>query len=290
MKGQVTKLCDAASIQIPAEMLTVSVDKEQVENEVRQLSMSYAKQEQVPDVCCGDIVTCKDAQGAYADGRSVMLYTGLNIPGGQEAAKAAIGKQVGDTFATTLADKPVSLTVEKIIRLTPAQVNDGLIASLNIPDVTTVDAYRQYAENMLKNRQAGEKRKMAVGYVMEKTLEASEFAYDQAEMDAYFAAHMDEIMAEYKEFGMEGTEEDIRHDVTQQLKQGWMAEEMCKRSGYELDMAEVEQETDQMLEMMSLMGETAPDRETLVEESIRNAYVMEMFKQLETVVDGKMGG
>lgn len=289
MKGTVIKLLEAASVQLPADMLRVSVTPEQVEDELRQLSMRYANKTQAQAVQAGDIVTCR-ADGAYADDRRVLLFTGLDIPGAQAAAQAALDKHVGDAFTPTLADKAVCLTVESIVRLTPAQVNDELIASLGLEGVATVAAYRRYAEDMLQNREKAEKRKMAVGFVMEQMLEGSQFAYDQAELEAYFAAHLDEIIAEYREYGMEGTEEDIRHDVLQQMKQGWMAEEICKRSGYQLDMAAVEQETDQMLEMMTLMGETAPDRETLVEESVRNAYIMEMFQQLENLVKEKMGG
>lgn len=288
MKGTVTMLREADSVQLPAEMLSVSISAEQVEEELRQLSMRHAGKALVEKVQPGDIVACQP--GAYADGRRVLLFTGLDIPGCADAVQAVLGKQPGDAFTCTLAEKTLCLTVESITRLTPATVNDELIAALHIDGVTTVADYRLYAADKLKRREQADKAKMAVGYVMEQMLEGSEFAYDQAERDAYFAAHLEEIIAEYREYGMEGTEEDFRHDVLQQLKQGWMAEEMCRRSGYQPDKAAVEQEADQMLEMMALMGEPAPDRETMVEESLRNAYVMEMFRQLETLVNEKMGG
>ncbi len=289
MKGTVTKLREADSVQLPAEMLSVSISAEQVEDELRQLSMRHAGKAPAEKVQPGDIVACQPC-AAYADGRRVLLFTGLDIPAAADAVQAALGRQAGDTFTCTLAGKEASLTVETITRLTPAAVDDGLIASLHMDGVSTVADYRRYAADMLKRREQADKAKMAVGYVMEQMLEGSEFAYDQGELDAYYAGHLAEIMAEYKAFGFEGTEEDIRHDVLQQLKQGWMAEEVCCRSGYQPDKAAVEQEADQMLEMMSLMGEPAPDRETMVEESLRNAYIMEMFRQLETLVNEKMGG
>lgn len=289
MKGTVTKLREAGSVQIPADMLSVSVSPQQVEDELRQLAMRYANKTQVQTVQAGDIVSCK-AQDAYADGRSVLLFTGLDIPGAQAAVQAVLGKNVGDEFTCTLAEKDVRLTVEGITRLTPVEVNDALIASLNMEGVTTVAAYRQYAEDLLKSRERSEKNKLAVNYVMDQMQAGSEFAFDQAEVDAYLAAHMQEITAEYEESGIAFSQQDIRHDVLQMLKQGWMAEEFCKRSGYQLDMAQVESETDQMLEMMSLMGEDAPDRETMLEESMTNAYIMEMFRQLDAMVKEKMGG
>lgn len=289
MKGTVTKLREVDSVQIPADMLSVSVSPQQVDDELHQLAMRYANKTQVQAVQPGDIVTCK-AHGGYADGRNVLLFTGLDIPGAQAAVQAALGKTVGDEFACTLAEKAVNLVVESITRLTPAEVNDALIASMNMDGVTTVGAYRQYAEDMLKQREKSEKNKLAMNYVMDQMLEGSEFAYDEAEVDAYLAAHMQEITAEYEESGIAFSEQDIRHDVLQMLKQGWMAEEFCKRSGYQLDMAAVENDTDQMLEMMSLMGEPTPDRETMLEESMTNAYIMEMFRQIDALVKEKTGG
>lgn len=289
MEGTVTKLREVASVQIPADMLSVSVAPQQVDDELHQLALRYADKTRVQTVQAGDIVTCK-AVDAYADGRCVLLFTGLNIPGAEKAVQAVLGKNAGDEFTCTLADKNVCLVVESIVRLTPVEVNDALIESLNMEGVTTVAAYRRYAEDMLKSREKDEKNKLAMNYVMDQMLEGSEFAYDQAEVDVYLAAHMQEITAEYEESGVAFSEQDIRHDVLQMLKQGWMAEEFCKRSGYQLDMAQVESETDQMLEMMSLMGEPAPDRETMLEESMTNAYIMEMFRQIDAMVKEKMGG
>lgn len=290
MKGQVTRLLEADKVQLPAEMLSVSITPRQVEEEVHQLSMRYASQVPAQTVEPGDVVTCQPDPDAYADGRSILLYTGLDIPGAGAAAKAVLGKQAGDSLSVSLGEKQVTLTVKEIIRLAPADISDGLIASLKLEGVATVEDYRRYAAAMLKQRELDDKRKMAVGYVMERMLEGSEFSYDPAELEAYFAAHLEEIVAEYREYGMEGTEEDIRCDVLKQLEQGWMAEEICRRSGFEADMAAVEEEASQMLEMMTLMGETPPDRETLLEKGIRNMYIMEMFRQLENLVNEKMGG
>lgn len=290
MKGHVTKMCDPKDVRIPDEMLHVALEPQQVDDALRQLSLRYAQQTQVQQAQTGDIVYCRADQAGYPDGRTVQLYTGLKIPGAEKAANAALGKGIGDQVKTVLADKQVTLQVEKIIRPVPVQVNDALIASMGMDGVATMEAYRQHAESKMLADMKTEKRKMAVSYVLQEMLENSAFLYDEKEYDAYIAEHMDEMLAEYQSYDMDVDEDEIRKGVLEQFKEGWLAEEFCKRSKINVDLTAAEEETDRMMEMMSLMGETVPDRETLLAESISNAYIIEMFKKLEMMVDEKMGG
>ena len=107
MKGYVTRLCDIDSIGIPDEMLEVHIDKERIEKQIAALSLRYANE--ISSIICarGDIVRCKADEASYPDKRTIILFTGASLPAAEEAANAAIGKKLGESFKTELAGKSV---------------------------------------------------------------------------------------------------------------------------------------------------------------------------------------
>lgn len=141
MKGSVTKLCDMSSIAIPAEMLVLHVDEQQVEADIRALGLHYAKEETAKTVQQGDMVACRGDAASCSDGRTVLIYPGLSIPGAEAAEQAALGKQPGDTFSAEQAGKTATLTVDH--GRTPVEVNDALVAGIGLENVTPVEDYRR---------------------------------------------------------------------------------------------------------------------------------------------------
>lgn len=127
MNGKVDKLYDIDSIAIPEELLKVSVDEQRIEEEVAMLSLRYAKESLADTAAESDLVYAKADQESYPDGRTILLYTAMNMPGAEEAAKAVIGKKAGDVVSAVLADKKVTLTVEKVLHREPVEVTDELM-------------------------------------------------------------------------------------------------------------------------------------------------------------------
>ena len=237
----------------------------------------------------GDVVYCKT--DAYPDGRTVLLYTATALPGAEEAAQAALGKQAGDTFSVPLAGKTAALTVEKVIRRVPVEVNDALIAGFGIEGVTTVDGYRAYLREKNLADQKMEQSKAVVRYIMDKMVENSTYSYDEAELEQYIAKSMAEYREQMAEMEPEEvSEEELRAGIVYQVKQSWMTQAFCKKIGREPDMAEIEAEADQMLEMMSLMGEETQDREELIEMSRENACLDVFFGYVDQMISARMGG
>lgn len=290
MKGTVTRLCSPENIRIPDEMLSVEVDPAAVEDALRRLSLRYAAQTHTQTVTMGDVVTCRADAADYPDGRSILLYTALDIPGAEEAVQAVLGQQVGASFCAALAGKTVRLTIAENVHLCPAEITDALVASIGLENVSTVADYRRYTREKLHADQTTERCKMTVGWLVTQMLEGSTFAYDEAELETYLSAHMAEIQAEYQSYGMEATEEDIRAEMTEHFKQAWLAEAYCQQQGIAIDRAAIEDETDQMLEMMRLMGESVPDRASALEDALLNACIMALYTGLEKLVKEKMGG
>lgn len=290
MEGNVKTLCDLDRIQIPQELLTVSVDPQQVEQQVDRLAIRFARQTPVEVAQLGDTVYCRADEKSYPDGRRILLYTALNIPGAEEATKAVLGKRAGDTVSAVLAEKTVELTVEKVIRPVPVVIDDALIAQLDLEGVATVEDYRGYVTEKMKADLLMENHKAAVRYILEQMLENSVFEYDEAALKQYLDEHMPQFLAEYASYGIEDvSEEEIAQGVLEQNKQGWLAEAFCRQNGIEIDREAAQKEARQMMEMMELMGETVPDREQMMEEAIRNAYAMELFQKIDEMIQQKMG-
>lgn len=290
MRGKVIRLCDLTDVVIPEEKCVVSVDPAQVRSAVEQLSIRYAKKISVQCVEKGDVVYCRADRGTYPDGRSIILYTALELPGAEKAARDAVGRNVGEAFETQINKKTVRLTVKKIIRLVPVAVSDSLVAEIGIENVSTVEDYRRYIEAKMLEDQTNERIKMLVGDVSDEMLEKSVFEYNKADIDRYADTYMDDVRAECAMEGMEISDEEIREGVIIQLKQAWMAEAYCRKHGIEIDRAAVTAEIDQMLEIMKLMGETVKDRETVLQEEFYEEYLRMMFQHIEAAVREKMEG
>ncbi len=290
MKGSVSKLCDVDRIAIPEELLEVKIDEACVEDGLKALSLRYAAETAADTVEAGDIVHCRADKAAYPDGRTVLLFTGTEIPGAEAAAANAIGKRVGDVFAAQLLEKNAELCVEKIVRRIPAEVNDALIASLGLAGVTTVAAYREY----LREKALADKRmdcqKAVIHHLMDTLLRESEYCYDEAELAQFAAQSAESIAAEYAAMGIEADPEELREAVLGQQKQGWLAEEFCRSRGIAVDEAQVAQSADQMQEMMQLVGEELPPREELLEMCRQNMYLDELFHYMDSLVEKRMGG
>lgn len=290
MNGQVKKLCDINGIEVPQEMLDVHVDEAQIEAQMNGLSLRYAKEETVQTAGTHDTVYCTADKTGYPDGRTVLLYIGTNMPGAEKAEQAVCGKKTGEVFKTELCGKAVTLTVEKIVRRTPVEVNDALIASVGIEGVETLADYRKKLYDKAYEDAVMERDKALMRFYMDQMIENSIYEYDEAEMHAFADSKMDEIRGQCEELGEPFDEADAREGVAYQMKQGWMAEAFCKANGIAISEDEIREQADQMAEMMGLMGEEVPSEEELLETARQDAAVNGFFERLGQVITEKTGG
>lgn len=291
MKGTVITLCPPENIQIPEEFLVISVDEERAEEELQRLSLRYAKEKEEETAQKGDTVFCRADDQSYPDGRTILLYTGVEMPGAEEASKAVLGKKAGEEVLAKLGGKDVTLTVEKVIRLFPVEVNDALIASMGLENIQTVAEYRSFTAEKIRQDAKMEKHKMAMAYIEQQMESNSTFAYEEEALNRELEENREAIQADYRAYGMPvPDDEEIRTGILRQAKQLWMAKVLCEQQGIQPDVSEAEEAADQMAEMMSLMGEEVPPREKLVEEAVNNGYVNELFRIVDEYVSERMGG
>lgn len=184
MNGKVDKLYDIDSIAIPEELLKVSVDEQRIDEEVGMLSLRYAKESLADAATESDLVYAKADQESYPDGRTILLYTAMNMPGAEEAEKAVIGKKAGNVVSTVLADKKVTLTIEKVLHREPVEVTDELIAGMGIEGVSDVEAYKAYLREKMIADQQMENNKSIVRHILDEMTKNSTYSYDEVEAKA----------------------------------------------------------------------------------------------------------
>lgn len=291
MKGHVEKLFPMNSVEIPEEKLTFTVDENGVEYEMRMLGLKYAEKTEETTAEVGDTVYC--TSDAFADNRTVIVYTSAAIPGTEEVSAALCGKSMGDCVETELCGKRVALTVSKIVRRTPAPLTDALAKSAGIDGVSTVEEYREHVREKLLSDVKLEASKELCRFVLDELIEKSVFSYDEKEMDEYVAGLVERYSAENAAMGIEMTDEELRCAVIGNQKQEWLAQAICAEKGVEVDLdearGEAEQMAEQMAEMMSLMGEDVPDADELFEEAVRGQYLNVLFNAVEEFVAARMG-
>lgn len=289
MKGTVTQLFDIDRVDIPAEMLTVSVDDGQVEQGVRALSMRYAKQTDGKIAAPGDTVICR-ADGLFHDERKLLLYPGVEIPGAEDGAQKIMGAAVGQVRECTINGKCAALTVERILHREPVAVDDGLIARMGIAGVTTVEEYRSYLRKKLTKDRLSQKKKELSAYIMDQAVANSTYDYDSHTLNAY----LDKCRAEYNSILQEDPSmaedvEDFEQDVIYHFQSLLVVRAFCQSRGLPIDRQSVREQADQMAEMAALMGEPVPDREELVENALDDAYYMAFFRYVDDLIAERMG-
>lgn len=289
MDVKVTKLCDMDAIAIPAEMLCVCVDEQDVEGDVARLGLRYAAESEADTVGPGDTVCCRADAESYPDGRAILLYTAAALPGAEAANAAAIGKSVGERFETSLAGKAVCLTVERIVRRTPAEVNDALVASLGLEGVVTVEDYRAWARDKRRAERRMEQSKEITRYLVDEMMAGSDFDFDAAALAAMVDEEMEQFAAEYAEEDADMSPEEMRAAIAEQIRQGWLAKAFCESLGLAIDRASAEEYTDQMLEMMKLMGDDSLTREAVLDMALQNEYFRAFYEYIDKLIERKMG-
>ena len=290
MNGKVDKLYDIDSIVIPEELLNVSVDEQRIDDEVGMLSLRYATESLADTAAESDLVYAKADQESYPDGRTILLYTAMNMPGAEEAAKAVIGKKAGDVVSTVLADKKVTLTIEKVLHREPVEVTDELIAGMGIEGVSDIEAYKVYLREKMIADLKMENNKEIVRHILNVMTENSTYTYDEAEAKAQTMAMAEQYQKEYEQMGEIVTVEEICEGMISQEKQMWMAKAVCENKGIEVDTSSAEEDADRMIEMMQLTGEPVPDREEMIQMAVQDAYFTGLMSYIDSMVQQKTGG
>ena len=167
--SKIIKLGTYKNIEVKVPAAPVVTDQ-QVETEIEGMMANQTSLQDKEgllengDVATFDFEGFKDGvpfDGGKADGFQLEIGSGQFIPG-FEAQMVGMAKgesrDLNLTFpenypAENLAGAPVvfKVTVHEISKKVSAELNDAYIASLNIPEVTTVDAFKAYVREYLES-------------------------------------------------------------------------------------------------------------------------------------------
>ena len=185
MQSKVTQLADYKAIAIPAELLGGSVSPEEISNQLEALSHANAREEDVDAVQAGDSVACRSESTVERWNRPVLLLypgRGLCTP---ELENSCVGARTGDIRTVIVEGAELKLTVTRIVRRTPAPVDDILVQAEHIPGVETVEDYRRWYHDTTLAERKGQAARRAVDFLSREISAQSVYEIDEAERDAW---------------------------------------------------------------------------------------------------------
>ena len=105
----VSKLYDRHCIAVPEEMRKWHTDgREEADQQLKALSYAHGTEINADKVQTGDSVHLRCDEGKL-QGRVVLIYPGLELPGAADAEKAVMGHCVNDVIMTKIGGAPVVL-------------------------------------------------------------------------------------------------------------------------------------------------------------------------------------
>lgn len=267
MNGRVTSFFNILDLPIPPEYLDTEVTDAEVAARHDYLAAAFARQTEADRAETGDCAVCVCEQGALA-GRTVPLYPGKGFPQASEAERAVLGRKPGEGFSARISGELCGLRLERVIRCLPVEVDDELIAGMDLEGISTVSAYDAWFRERESARKKEEKGKALGNYLLRELIERCAFAYDTLAVEA-------QIEREYVQTQARGQaleEAECRRMVLERLNQTLVLAHLCHMKGVEVTPEDVKGNVDQMMEMYTLMGEPAPNRDLLTEEYIQAEY------------------
>lgn len=281
MNIKVKKLYDIAKVVVPKEMTMWKVTDEEIQEQLKTLSMLSAEERDADTAETGDCVKCFCLSGGLKD-RTVLIYPGKEIPGAEEAEQAVMGITVGTEFAVELNGEQ-ELKVEKIIRRIPVVVDDALVQKQNIQGVSTVDEYCEWYRQTTGEINREQALKQIKIYYLEAMAEKSELEYDKAEMEIWVEGQVQQYVAEMEAMGQK---EELSEEMLGQMKEQCaasrfgeaVAKAICEEQGifFTADMFEDE---------LKQMAEEMPGMEDMLDEYaqmyVGNAYTGKAIELLD---------
>lgn len=289
MRVKVSELYDMNQLSIPEDMLKISIDNEEVENGINRLKKIFAEESDAEIVTKGDLAICEAKGNEDLEDRKILIYSGLGLPGAEDAEKAVIGKKVGDEINTDLNGRAVKLLINEIKHYEEAELSDKLVALLNLENVNNLDEYREYLVHKAYEVEIKDKNKDINRYILDKMIDNSRFEFNDAEIKAYIDHLMELELPMYQAEGIDISEEELRESLFSQLKDFWIADAYCEKNNIKFDLKEIEEETDRMIEMMTLMGEEVEDREEMLDQTRQNEALSKLFQDIDKYIKLKRG-
>lgn len=217
--SQVIKLGNYKGVEYDIELTPVTEEEIQAELDAI-VAENPAKEEVEGPVEEGHITTIdfegfKDGvpfQGGKGEGFDLTIGSGQFIPGFEAQMIGMVKgetRELNVTFpeqyqAAELAGQPVvfKVTVHKITKETPAELNDAFVQAFNVPDIQTVDALKERLQQQLQMKHSQEDLMKIEDVIFDQIIAESEVELDDADIQTSLEQHVAHMRAQLAQQGM----------------------------------------------------------------------------------------
>lgn len=217
--SKVNKLGQYKGIEVNVEKQTAT--KEEVEQQVQGLvAQNPTLVEKDGEVAHGDITTIdfegfKDGvafEGGKAEGHQLEIGSGQFIPGFEDqmiGMKKGETKDLNVTFPEDYgmqdlagADVVFKVALHKIENKKDSELNDEFVASLNLPNMQTVEELRTQMEAYIQSQHDQTYRTNVENAIFEKLLDDSEIEVNDEDIEKAMSEHINHLRNELSRQGM----------------------------------------------------------------------------------------
>lgn len=203
MKSYINVLADYR--EAPFERnVTVSCPEEYVESQLKHLTRSNKKTEEVTVVENGDVVMLSlESELDKFNRPMIPLTVGANLFDAEFEGQLA-GHSVGEPFTVSVQEKSVTVTVKKASRTVFPEPTDEMAAEYaktheDFKDVKTVEEYRSRVIEKYLEEQKQQAFYNAMDAVLDYVLTHSDWEFDDSEINERRETAMQEIKEQLKE-------------------------------------------------------------------------------------------
>lgn len=283
MEIKVREIYDVSQIEVPKELGLWKVSDEQMDAQLKVLARLAAQDIPADKAQAGDCVRCICLSGEL-EGREVLLYPGMKIPGAEQAEAAVEGCGAGDVIHTVL-NGDAELQIREILRRKPAEVDDALIESLCMEGVGTLEAYRAWYKKTTAESNQTQAVKQIQNYMLDELAARSVVEADEAEMERGAEAQARQRFAFDMETGgmqMELTDEmleELKQESRLQMRRDAVEKAFCEEQGFTFTPDMFEEEMREIAEMMPGMDDMLDEYRSMYVQSAYSNKARELLEE-----------
>lgn len=284
--SKVNKLGQYKDIEVKVEKILAT--DEEVEQQIQMvLSQSTQLEEKEGEVAQGDVTTIdfegfKDGvpfDGGKAEGFQLEIGSGQFIPGFEDQM---VGMKKGETRDLNLtfpenygaadlagADVVFTVTVHKIEVKKEAVLNDEFVASLNVPEMKTVEDLRTQLKENIQAQHDQQYRNNVENAIFEKLIQDSDVEVDAEDVLKAMDQHIQHISMQLASQGMAleqylqmmgSTEEALRQQLEPAAKQQAIFEAIIDEVIQVENIETTDEEVDQQVEMIAQQNQLTKEQ------------------------------
>ena len=284
--SKVNKLGQYKDIEVKVEKILAT--DEEVEQQIQMvLSQSTQLEEKEGEVAQGDVTTIdfegfKDGvpfDGGKAEGFQLEIGSGQFIPGFEDQM---VGMKKGETRDLNLtfpenygaadlagADVVFTVTVHKIEVKKEAVLNDEFVASLNVPEMKTVEDLRTQLKENIQAQHDQQYRNNVENAIFEKLIQDSDVEVDAEDVLKAMDQHIQHISMQLASQGMaleqylqmmDSTEEALRQQLEPAAKQQAIFEAIIDEVIQVENIETTDEEVDQQVEMIAQQNQLTKEQ------------------------------